>query len=68
MEIDKRNFRKRILKSEILSETGRNYWKARWDDCNNYFFEIAKTIPKPVKPEEAFYMFEVQKSLKESYK
>ncbi len=52
---------------EILSETGRNYWKARWDDCNNYFFEIAKTIPKPVKPEDAFYMFEVQKLLKESY-
>jgi ABC-type nitrate/sulfonate/bicarbonate transport system substrate-binding protein len=52
---------------EILSETGRNYWKARWDDCNNYFFEIAKTIPKPVKPEDAFYMFEVQELLKEQY-
>lgn len=54
---------------EILSETGRNYWKARWDDCNYYFYEIsANPIPKPVKPEDAFYMIEVQNLLKQSLK
>jgi NitT/TauT family transport system substrate-binding protein len=57
-----------IVDKEILSETGRNYWKARWDDCNNYFFEIAKVIPKPVKPEDAFFMPEVQDLLKQSLK
>ncbi len=40
----------------ILSPSGRNYWKARWEDCNLYFFEITHTISKPVDASDAFYM------------
>jgi ABC-type nitrate/sulfonate/bicarbonate transport system substrate-binding protein len=44
----------------ILSPNGRNYWQARWDDSNNYFFAIKKTIPKPVDAKDAFLMPEAQ--------
>jgi len=55
------------IDNDILSESGKNYWKARWDDCNKYFYEVVKVIPEPVKPNEAFYMIEVQDMLKEKY-
>ena len=55
------------IDNDILSETGNNYWKARWDDCNKYFFEIVEVIPAPVKPDDAFFMFEIQNLLKEKY-
>ena len=55
------------IDNDILSESGDNYWKARWDDCNKYFYKIVKVIPEPVKPEDAFYMNEIQDQLKEKY-
>jgi ABC-type nitrate/sulfonate/bicarbonate transport system substrate-binding protein len=48
------------IQAEILSPQGRNYWRARWDDCNNYFLNVAKVITKPVTPEEAFFMPDLQ--------
>jgi len=51
------------IDAEILSSTGKNYWKNRWDDCNYYFYDIKKTIPAPVDPKDAFYMIEAQKRL-----
>lgn len=47
---------------DILQPTGRNYWRRRWDDCNDYFFRISKAIPAPVKPEDAFGMVDTQKA------
>lgn len=44
----------------ILSPNGRNYWKSRWDDCNNFFFNIKSTIPAAVDSEGVFVMPEVQ--------
>ena len=42
----------------ILAPTGRSYWKARWEDCNNYFFSITGTISTPVESASAFLMEE----------
>ncbi|MDH5415172.1 MAG: ABC transporter substrate-binding protein, partial [Flavobacteriaceae bacterium] len=53
------------IQKEILSAEGRNYWKERWDDCNDYFYNIKGTIPRPVPFEEAFYMIDAQKKLVE---
>ena len=50
----------RDAESLILDPNGRNYWKAAWDDCNNYFFDIAHKIPQPVNPSGTFLMQEVQ--------
>lgn len=55
------------IQEEILSPKGRNYWRARWDDTNNYFFKIVKTIPQPVEPEGVFLMKEVQQAFVEKY-
>jgi NitT/TauT family transport system substrate-binding protein len=46
----------------ILDEAGRNYWKARWDDCNNYFYTITGVISKPVDPNDAFWMLKAQQA------
>src|ERR1700680_1399985 len=51
----------------ILSPRGRNYWRARWDDTNDYFFRIIKTIPAPVRPEDAFLMPAAQKAYLKRY-
>jgi NitT/TauT family transport system substrate-binding protein len=48
------------IQAEILSPQGRNYWRAQWDDCNDYFLNVAKVITKPVSPEEAFFMPDLQ--------
>jgi NitT/TauT family transport system substrate-binding protein len=52
------------IDSAILSPSGKNYWKARWDDCNYYFYNIKKTIPAPVAADSAFLMIQAQKDLK----
>jgi len=44
----------------ILDPKGRNYWKARWDDCNNYFLEVTHVISKRVDPEDGFWMLKAQ--------
>jgi len=51
------------IQKEILSPDGKNYWKARWDDCNFYFHDVKQIIPRYVDPGDAFYMPEVQKQL-----
>lgn len=51
----------REVQDLILAPTGRNYWKARWDDCNSYFLMIG-TITKPVEIESAFLMEGAQKA------
>ncbi len=53
------------IDAEILSPTGKNYWKNRWDDCNYYFYNIKNTIPSPVNPDDAFYMITAQKNLRD---
>jgi hypothetical protein len=44
----------------ILDSGGRNYWRSRWDDCNNFFFDIKNTIPARVDPDGVFVMPEAQ--------
>jgi hypothetical protein len=51
------------IEKEILSPTGKNYWKLRWDDCNTYFYNTAKVINKPIESDDAFYMLKIQHKL-----
>ncbi|MFY0602744.1 MAG: ABC transporter substrate-binding protein [Flavobacteriaceae bacterium] len=53
------------IDAQILDPNGDNYWKNRWDDTNNYFYNIVNTIPKPVDSNDAFYMITVQDLLKQ---
>lgn len=55
------------INNDILSENGSNYWKARWDDCNDYFYNISKVIPEPVDPSDAFYMIDFNNELEKKY-
>jgi NitT/TauT family transport system substrate-binding protein len=55
------------VQTDILDPDGYAYWKNRWDDCNWYFYEIRKSIPAPVAPEDAFMMEDVQKAYLEKY-
>jgi ABC-type nitrate/sulfonate/bicarbonate transport system substrate-binding protein len=57
----------REIQQLILEPTGRNYWKARWDDCNMYFFQVTHTIPQPVDPADAFLMQDAQRAYVEKY-
>lgn len=52
-----------VIQKEILDSTGSNYWKRHWDDCNFYFYDIKRSMPEPVKAEDAFYMIKAQKNL-----
>jgi NitT/TauT family transport system substrate-binding protein len=51
------------VESDILSEEGNNYWKRRFDDCNDYFFNVSKRIQKPVLAEDAFWMTRLHKEV-----
>jgi NitT/TauT family transport system substrate-binding protein len=44
----------------ILSASGKDYWKATWDDCNTYFYTVTHSIPQPVDPNGVFLMPEFQ--------
>lgn len=44
----------------ILNPSAPAYWKRRWDDTNLYFLNVAKSIPKPVDPTDAFLMDALQ--------
>lgn len=57
----------REVQQLILDPGGRNYWKARWEDCNLYFFEITSTISRPVDSKEAFLMEDAQKAYVAKY-
>src|ERR1043166_1488824 len=52
---------------DIISPSGRDYWKNRWDDDNAYYYNTIHSIPKPVAPEEAFFMETVQAEYVRSY-
>jgi len=56
------------IEEDILSQSGSNYWKSRWDDCNEYFFNIKNVIPRPINYENAFLMIEIHEELKQKYK
>jgi NitT/TauT family transport system substrate-binding protein len=47
---------------QVLNSASPVYWKRRWDDTNSYFLNVAKSIPAPVDPADAFYMESVQQS------
>lgn len=44
----------------ILNPADPAYWKRRWDDTNFYFVSIAKSMPEPVNPTDAFLMTRLQ--------
>jgi ABC-type nitrate/sulfonate/bicarbonate transport system substrate-binding protein len=54
------------VEADIMSESGKNYWKRRWDDCNDYFFTVAKRIKAPVDPAGVFLMPTLQARLLEA--
>jgi ABC-type nitrate/sulfonate/bicarbonate transport system substrate-binding protein len=55
------------VEKDILSPTGRNYWKAQWDDCNFYFKDVLGLIPAPVSADEAFYMLKAHEAYVRKY-
>ncbi|XZE33845.1 ABC transporter substrate-binding protein [Pirellulaceae bacterium SH501] len=56
----------REIETEILSPNGRNYWKARWDDCNLYFMN-KESIRERVKPDGIFIMPEIHEDYKKRF-
>lgn len=52
------------VERNILSESGPNYWRRRWDDCNLYFHDVLRSIPEPVNPSDAFYMSAVHAGIR----
>ena len=57
----------REIEESILSPMGKNYWRARWDDTNDYLVNIRKTIDRPVSPEDAFLMPSAQRAYVERF-
>ncbi|NMC80429.1 MAG: ABC transporter substrate-binding protein, partial [Chloroflexi bacterium] len=55
------------VQTDILDPTGYSYWKARFDDCNWYFYDVKKSIKAPVKAEDAMMLEEVQKAYVAAY-
>lgn len=55
------------VQKDILDPSGYAYWKARFDDCNWYFYEVKKSIKEPVKAEDAMMLEEVQKAYVAKY-
>lgn len=51
------------VSNEILSPSGKNYWLARWNDCNDYFVDIAKTSPTRVEASKAAYVTQAHELL-----
>lgn len=52
---------------DILSEDGYSYWKARWDDTNDYFVNVSGVIMEPVPVEGVFLMEDVHAAYVEMY-
>lgn len=52
---------------QILDSTSPTYWKRRWDDTNYYFLNVAKSIPGPVDPTDAFLMESLQQEYVKRY-
>ena len=55
------------IERDILSEDGYSYWKARWDDTNDYFVNVSGVIDEPVPTEGVFLMEEVHAAYVEMY-
>ena len=53
----------KAIANDILSPSGRNYWRNRWDDTNYYLYNVKHAIPKPVDPNGVFLMQEIQAGL-----
>ena len=52
------------VERNIISPSGRNYWKARWDDCNTYFFDLKCAIRAGVSPAQGALVDQVHNRLK----
>lgn len=52
---------------DILSEDGYSYWKARWDDTNDYFVNVSGVISEAVPIEGVFLMEAVHAAYVEAY-
>lgn len=55
------------VQRDILDPSGYSYWKARFDDCNWYFYDVKHSIKAPVKPEDAMMLEQVQEAYVEKY-
>lgn len=55
------------VQRDIIDPSGYSYWKARFDDCNWYFYDVKKSISAPVKAEDAMMLEEVQKAYVAKY-
>ena len=55
------------VQRDIIDPNGYAYWKARFDDCNWYFYTVKKSINAPVKAEDAIMLEEVQKAYVAKY-
>lgn len=55
------------VEEHILNPKSPTYWKARWDDTNHYFAQVIRTIPRPVSPEDAFWMERTHKAYIRKY-
>jgi ABC-type nitrate/sulfonate/bicarbonate transport system substrate-binding protein len=56
-----------VVQDLILDPKGRNYLRARWNDCNAYFVEVTKTIPSPVAFSDAVWMDRAQNAYVAKY-
>ena len=55
------------IERDILSEDGYSYWRARWDDTNDYFVNVSGVIMEPVPTEGVFLMEEIHAAYVEMY-
>ncbi len=51
------------VQSDILDPSGPNYWRSRWNACNDYFVNVSRSMESPVQPEGVFRMQEFQEML-----
>ena len=51
------------VEAEILAPSGRNFWVARWNDCNTYFTDIANTADDTVPIGKASLVEDVHQSV-----
>ena len=55
------------VQRDIIDPSGYSYWKARFDDCNWYFYDVKGSIKAPVLAEDAIMIEEVHKAYVEKY-
>ena len=55
------------IERDILSEDGYSYWKARWDDTNDYFVNVSGVISEAVPIDGVFLMEKVHAAYLEAY-